>query len=52
VPEVGNYITPTVKNGVPEKPVVTTLNTNLVGTIYSKGDPTNIIQVGHHPHTS
>ena len=43
VNETGNYFTPKVKNGKPEKPTVATVDVNLLGSIYSKGYPFNYI---------
>jgi hypothetical protein len=36
VNEVGDYVTPKVKNGKPEKPSVATVGVNFLGSIYSK----------------
>lgn len=41
VNEIGDYTTPKVKDGKLEKPVVSTIDINLMGTIYSKYDPIN-----------
>ena len=41
VNEIGDYFTPKVRNGKPEKPTVTTVDVNLLGSLYSKGDPVN-----------
>lgn len=39
VGEIGDYLTPKVKNGKPEKPNVTTVNVNFLGLIYSENHP-------------
>jgi hypothetical protein len=38
VDETGDYFTPKVKNGKPEKPAMATVDVNLLGPIYSKYD--------------
>lgn len=41
VNEIGDYLTPRVKNGQLEKPTMATVDVNLTGSIYSKSDPTS-----------
>ena len=41
VNEVGDYFTPKVKNGQVQKPGMATVDVNLLGSIYSKNDPTS-----------
>lgn len=41
VNEVGNFSTPKIKNGKPEKPPITTVDVNLLGSIYSKDNRIN-----------
>ena len=36
VGETGEYFMPRVKNGKPEKPIMATVDVNLLGTIYSE----------------
>ena len=36
VNEIGDYFTPKIKNGKPEKPAMATVDVNLSGSIYSK----------------
>ena len=38
VNEIGDYCTPKVKNGKPEKPTMITVDINLLGSLYSKYD--------------
>lgn len=45
VNEIGDYFTPKVKNGKPEKPTMATVNINLLGLIYSKSYPFNYMCV-------
>jgi len=39
VNEIGDYFTPKVKNGQPQKPTTATVDVNLLGSIYSESDP-------------
>jgi len=41
VNEIGDYFTPKFRNGKPQKPAVATVDVNLLGSIYSKGDLAN-----------
>ena len=45
VNEIGDYFTPKVKNGKPEKPTMATVDINLLGLIYSKNHPFNCMRV-------
>ena len=45
VNEIGDYYTPKVKNGKPEKPAMATVDINLLGSIYSKNYPFDCICV-------
>jgi len=48
VNEIGDYFTPKVKNGQLQKPTMATVDINLLGSIYSKDDPTSYIWGGCH----
>ena len=53
VNEVGDYFTPKFKNGKPEKPVMATVDVNLLGSIYSKDNPINHMQcLSYRPYLS
>jgi hypothetical protein len=47
VNEIGDYLTPKVKNGKPEKPTVATVDVNLLGTIYSERSPIDRVRHNH-----